>query len=330
MKWRIERIINYDKNKPWGDGYAHLGFYDRRGNLYVTDYWHDWVGRLQDDRLLWTAGRQPAGGGCPHTEVDLSQPYYVADSGRGTLLVCSTGNNKVYQLDSETGEASLFINGDALGLRDIGNCEYDLNGHVWLCEVKGCRVWQFDRDGRPLITLGNGEPGFQREAVPLEKARFDWIYDLRRGPDGNMYVLDSRNYAVRMIDLQTKTVTLIAGTGEGGYAGDGGDALGARFGRSAEAFHGFDGPWSLSLDEAGNIFVGDTQNHVIRMIERATGRISTIAGHPEAKPGMRNDPAGRDPFGLNLPLICSLNYHRGQLLIPEWDGDLIVMSRTSE
>ena len=62
-------------------------------------------------------------------------------------------------------------------------------------------------------------------------------------------------------------------------------------------------------------------------IERATGVISTIAGRPDVEPGVRNDPAERNPLNLNLPLICSLNHHRGQLLIPDWNGDLIVLSQ---
>lgn len=330
MQWIIDRIFNYDKVKPWGGGYAHLGFYDHLGGLYVTDYWHNWAGSLENDRLLWTAGPQPVEGGCPHIEVDLSHPYYVASRSDGALLVCSTGNNRVYKLDPEKREASIFIDGDALGIKDIGNCEYDLDGNVWLCEVKGGKVWQFSRGGEPLIAVGNGESGFQRETVTWEKARFSWIYDLRRGPDGNMYVLDSKNYAVRMIDPKARTVSLVAGTGEGGYTGDGGDALAAQLGCSPEAFNGFDGPWSLTLDEAGNIYIGDTQNHVVRMVDRRSGIISTIAGRPDIEPGVRNDPSEKDPLSLNLPLICSLNYHHGRLLIPDWNGDLIVLIKRED
>ena len=78
-------------------------------------------------------------------------------------------------------------------------------------------------------------------------ARFNWIYDLRRGPEGNIYILDSKNYAVRKIDIDKETVELIAGTGKPGYTGDGGDAKDATFGGNKESY--FDGPWSLSLDE---------------------------------------------------------------------------------
>lgn len=50
-----------------------------------------------------------------------------------------------------------------------------------------------------------------------------WIYDLRRGPDDRLYVLDSRNFALRVIDPAAGRVTTVAGTGTSGYSGDGGD-----------------------------------------------------------------------------------------------------------
>jgi hypothetical protein len=83
---------------------------------------------------------------------------------------------------------------------------------------------------------------------------------MRKGNDGNIYVLDSKNYSIRMMDLKNETVTLIAGNGEAGYSGDGGDVLNATFGSSSNTQ--FDGPWSLALDEFDNIYIGDTQNHV--------------------------------------------------------------------
>jgi len=120
-------------------------------------------------------------------------------------------------------------------------------------------------------------------------------------------------------------VSLVAGTGEPGPAMDHIPALEATFGSEPGAR--FDGPFSLSLDEAGNIFIGDTYNHVVRMAERATGRIRTIAGKREAEPGLRNDPAETDPLKLNLPKICSMDYYDDCLFIPDWSDDLAVLEK---
>lgn len=200
---------------------------------------------------------------------------------------------------------------------------------VWVNEVEGCRVWRFDSTGKPVLTLGDGEPGFQSGVVGFDEVRFNWIYDIRRGPDGNIYVLDSGNFAVRMIDVDSATVLTLAGTGRGGYDGDGGNARSATFGSDPRAR--FNGPISLSLDEDGNIYVGDRFNHVVRMIVKETGIITTIAGQHESTAGKSNDPETTDPLKLNLPEISSMDYYHRRLFVPtdiaEDSGDLIVLRK---
>lgn len=135
-----------------------------------------------------------------------------------TIVVPSRNTNpQIYKIFPEKKAVKLFIDTGKMGLKDIGNCEYDLDGNVWVNEITGCRVWQFDSEGSKKQVLGQGTPGFQKKPTTFAEARFNWVYDLRLGPDGNIYVLDSKNYALRIIDLQNKRVTLIVGTGEPGY-----------------------------------------------------------------------------------------------------------------
>ncbi len=245
-------------------------------------------------------------------------------------MVSNFGSAQLHRVDLLKMEAELFVDGPALGMRDAGNCVVDDDGFVWLNEVTGCRIWRFDPAGTPVLTLGDGTPGFQSEPADFASVRFHWIYDIRRGPDGNIYVLDSRNFAVRMIDLPGRHVRTLAGRGQAGYAGDGGDARSATFGSDPGAR--FDGPISMSLDEEGNIFVGDRHNHVVRMIHRKSGVISTIAGRRDSIKGQRNEEQEGNPLNLNLPEISSMDYHDGRLLVPtditDDTGDLIVMRMT--
>lgn len=118
----------------------------------------------------------------------------------------------------------------------------------------------------------------------------------------------------------------MVGTGKPGYSGDGGPAISATLGSNPGEY--FDGPFSLSLDEQGNIFIGDTYNHVVRMVDHATHQISTIAGQRPAEPNRRNDPQETDPLRLNLPKICSMDYYDRSLFIPDWSDDLIVLEKT--
>jgi hypothetical protein len=211
----------------------------------------------------------------------------------------------------------------------MGNCVVDDEGCIWVNEVTGCRLWRFDSAGRAAEVLGDGTPGFRSDPVPFAEARFNWIYDIRRGPAGTILVLDSRNYALRVVDPARRCVTTVAGDGRPGYEGDGGDARHARFGGDPAAK--FDGPISLSVDESGNAYIGDRFNHVVRMIEGATGVISTIAGTPKADDGRANDRDARDPLRLNLPKISSMDSHDDRLFVPTDltpdSGDLVVLRR---
>lgn len=128
----------------------------------------------------------------------------MTNSPDGSHLVSSGGTNKIYKIFPENKTTELFIDTGKLGLKNLGNCECDLEGNIWVNDFTGCKIWQFDPDGKPKLIIGNGIPGFQKESVPFEKAQFNWAYDLRLGPDGNIYVLDSKNFAVRMIDLKIK------------------------------------------------------------------------------------------------------------------------------
>jgi len=329
MRWKIKRIFNFTDERAWGNGYCNGGFHDKlpSGRVYFQEYFKHWIGLFDpNDRFLWTAGLIDPGVSKTHIAVDLKNPHYITTSpDDGATLVSSGGTNKIYKIFPEKKSAKLFIDTGKIGLKDIGNCEYDLDGNIWVNEVSGCRVWQFDSKGNKKRVLGRGTPGFQRKPASFDKALFNWIYDLRLGPDGNIYVLDSKNFALRMISLQDEKVTSVVGTGKPGYSGDGGDALKATLG--SDPSQHFDGPYSLSLDEDGNIYIGDTQNHVLRMVEKRTNIISTIAGNHKIKPHVRNDPREKDPLKLNLPKISSLDYFNNCLYVPEMDGDMIVLEK---
>jgi hypothetical protein len=329
MKWKIKHIFNFTQDKPWRNGFCQFGFHDNEGNQYLLQYDEHWLGHLtQDDKFTWTAGTIDKGLSDTHIDIDLKNPHYLSESPDGSLLVSSNGNSKIYKISPGKRAAELFIDTEKFGIKehDVGNCVCDLTGNIWVNDIRGCKVWQFDVNGKLVRCLGDGIPGFQKEPTSFDKVRFNWIYDLRLGPDGNMYVLDSKNFAVRMIDIIHEVVTTVVGTGKPGDSGDGGDSLKATLGSKKGEY--FDGPLSLALDEEGNIFIGDTQNHVLRMVEQSTDVITTIAGKRDAQPHKRNDPQEKDPLKLNLPYICSLEYYKGLLFIPEWDGDLIVLEKS--
>ncbi|HEX8817215.1 MAG TPA: hypothetical protein VF753_17100 [Terriglobales bacterium] len=95
---------------------------------------------------------------------------------------------------------------------------------------------------------------------------------------GNIYVADS--YSSQVLEISTSgTLTVIAGNGTLGYSGDGGPATQAQL----------SGPESVAVDSAGNVFIADTNNSVIREVVASTGNIQTVAGSAVLGAGYSGD-----------------------------------------
>jgi sugar lactone lactonase YvrE len=85
----------------------------------------------------------------------------------------------------------------------------------------------------------------------------------------NLYIADRSNSRIRRIDAKSGVITTVAGNGEAGYSGDGGQAT-----RASLTF-----PYGLALDQNGDIYIADTENHCIRRVDAGTGIITTVAGN---------------------------------------------------
>lgn len=134
-------------------------------------------------------------------------------------------------------------------------------------------------------------------------------YGLVIGPDGALYFCDLDNQRIRRIDLATRRMTTIAGTGERGYRGDGGPAVAAALNM----------PHELRFDRRGNLYVAERDNHVIRKIDGNTGIVSTVAGTGVAGFSGDGGPAAhaqlRQPHSIlfdrdDTLLICDIGNHR--------------------
>src|SRR5881409_3416163 len=162
---------------------------------------------------------------------------------------------------------------------------------------------------RVATVLGTGVEGRARDNESAATAQLDNPFGVVIGPDNAMWFCEYGNHRVLRFDMRTKTVSLIAGNGEGTYKGDGGPATQASLNR----------PHEIRFDKAGNIFVAERDNHVIRKIDRKTKRISTLAGTGEA--GFSGDGAPAEKAQLRQPhsiafdpqgnlLICDIGNHR--------------------
>jgi sugar lactone lactonase YvrE len=134
-------------------------------------------------------------------------------------------------------------------------------------------------------------------------------YGMAIGPDRALYFCDLDNQRIRRLDLATHRTSTVAGNGEKAYGGDGGLATAAALNM----------PHEIQFDPAGNLYIAERDNHVVRKVDATTGIISTFAG--TGAPGFSGDggPATRaqlrqphsiaiDPRGKLL--ICDIGNHR--------------------
>jgi sugar lactone lactonase YvrE len=120
-----------------------------------------------------------------------------------------------------------------------------------------------------IMTLaGLGTAGYSGDGGAAAAAAVNNPYGIAIGPDGALYVCEIGNHVVRRIDLKSRTITTVAGTGKPGYAGDGGAATGALLNE----------PYEVRFDRAGDMYFVEMQNHLVRRVDRRTRRISTVAG----------------------------------------------------
>ena len=127
------------------------------------------------------------------------------------------------------------------------------------------------RKGIIQTVLGNGEEGWDGDGGPALDAACQLPYACEFDPQGNMIVAMGRQNRIRRMDARTGIITLVAGTGEGGYSGDGGPALDADINQ----------PYGLAVDVNGDIYIAQRFDPAVRKIDARTGIISTVAGAGE-------------------------------------------------
>jgi streptogramin lyase len=161
------------------------------------------------------------------------------------------------------------------------------DGALWFCEHNGHRIRRIAPDGTITTVAGTGERGYTGDGGPASAATLDLPHEIRFDRGGNLLIADTGNNAVRRVDGKTGIITTIAGgPSRRGYAGDGGPALTASL----------RGPHSIQLDAAGKLYICDAGNHVIRIVDPATGLITTFAGTGRPGPTPDGSPIASTPL----------------------------------
>ena len=228
----------------------------------------------------------------------LNQPTGVAVDAAGNVYVADALNDVIVKI-SPLGIVSTLAglagspgsadgNGAAARFNGPWQIDVDSAGNVYVSDRMNSAIRKITPAG-DVSTLA-GLPGSPGSADGTgSAARFNEPYGIRVDAAGNVYVGDTFNDTIRVITPAGAASTLAGSAGLLGLV----DATGGNA--------RFDAPFGLGLDAAGNIYVADELNQVIRVITPG-GAVSTLAGTPHV-PGNANGTGSSAQFNFPLALV---------------------------
>lgn len=265
--------------------------------LYVCDIDNHVIRKVAADGTISTvAGSGKAGysgDGGPATDASLNQPYEIRSDSDGNILFVEMPNHLVRKVDMESGLISTIAGTGKAGFSGDGGAaiqatfhrphsiQLDAWGNLLICDIGNHRIRRVGKSSGIVETLsGTGEKKATPEGAPLFRTPLNGPRALDVAPDGDLWLALREGNAVYRIDMKKGRFHHVAGTGKKGFTGNGGPAKTATL----------SGPKGISLDNAGNVWLADTESHSVRMIDRQTGNLELIAGNGERGDGPDGDP----------------------------------------
>ncbi len=255
--------------------------FDPAGDLFVVERMNHVVRRIDTKTEIISTvagtGKPGFGGdGGPANQAQLDEPHSIGFDRAGDLYICDIKNHRVRKVEMKTGTISTFAGtGEAKPTTDGAQfatsplngpraLDFDAAGSLWLALREGNAIYRLDLQSGTLahVAGAGGKPGFAGNGGPAQAAVLGGPKGISIAPNGNIYFADTESHSIRMIDLAKETVELVAGTGKKGtaaasYAQNGnGDPLATQFAR----------PHGIFVDRDGAIYVGDSENHRVRVI----------------------------------------------------------------
>lgn len=212
--------------------------------------------------------------------IAMGRPSGVAVEG-DVVYLSEHYHNLVRRVDLSTGMATVAAGDGERGfagdgglaveakLKDVWDVAIDQSGNLFVADFNNARVRRVDAATGIIATVaGSGSAAFGGDGGPATAAGVH-PFSVALDGAGNIFIADRSNHRVRRVDAISGVITTVAGTGAGGYSGDGGLAVSAAL----------NFPWGIDVDDAGNLLVADTSNHRIRHVDAASGIITTVAGN---------------------------------------------------
>ena len=225
----------------------------------------------------------------PAIEAWLDAPGGIVVASNGDIYFADSNNNVIRRIDAKTGVITTRVGNHDLDAGFSGDNGYAgeaqldtpdgvaiaPDGDLVIADSHNDRIRRVDRPTGIITTIaGSGESGYDGDEKPAVDAALYTPSAVAAAPNGDIYIADTLNYRVRMIDAKTGLIHTVAGDGTAGEpdnVGDGGPATSAHLNM----------PSDVAVAPNGDVYIADMHHNRVRRVDAQTHIISTVAGSGE-------------------------------------------------
>lgn len=259
--------------------------FDRDGNLIFVELTGHRVRRIDKQGIVTTlAGtgeKGLSGDGGPASKATFNGMHNLAIAPNGGIFLADTWNNCVRRIDPRSGVVTTVAGTGQKGFSGDGGpaTKAEFGGiycaslnpdatKLYLADLDNRRIRAVDLKTSIVITVaGNGQKGVPTDGSVATNSPLIDPRAVAADKAGHVYVLERSGHTLRVVSPDG-TIRTVVGTGKAGLSGDGGEARQATL----------NGPKHLCVDHDGTVLIADTENHVVRRYNPATGKIERVAG----------------------------------------------------
>ena len=277
------------------------------GCIWFCEYSGNLVRRIDSNGILKTIvgngekGHQGDGG--PARESSLNLPHEIRFGPDAKLYIVDMGNHVVRRVDLQTDRIDTIVGTGEPGysgdggpavqakLKQPHSIQFGPDGRLYICDIGNHAIRVVDLNTGLITTFAGGKPpGPTSDGSHLNDVTFNGPRSIDFDKRGDMWLATREGNQVFCISMTDQRVWHVAGTGEKGFTGHGGEAKRAKL----------SGPKGIAIDSRGGVWLADTESHSVRRISEEGRTIDLVAGTGEAGDG----PSGE-------ALRCRLNRLHG-------------------
>jgi uncharacterized repeat protein (TIGR02543 family) len=302
----------------WGPGCVCA---DQSGNIYIVDRMNCVIRKVNQTGIISTFAGGGSGWG-PATNAYLCYPSGVAADSSGNIYIADSGNNMIKVVSNSDGNIYAMAGNGTQGYSGDGGPATNANlfgpsgvfvdssGNVYISDTFNNRIRVVSNlNGYIYTVAGTGAAGYSGDGGAAKKALINYPYGIFVDSSGDIFIADCSNNCIREVRESSGIISTVAGDGMPAYTGEGTATI-------VSLYH----PEGVYADTNGNIYIADTANNRIRLVNCSTGLISTFAGNGNGGCAGNGGPA--QSAELNWPAgVCG--DRGGNIYVADCDNNII-------